>query len=113
MGTISIEIDFKEIILLYITIAGFISYVPQIIKLIKKKSSAEHSSLTWVFWFTNSALYLLYLYMSEVTSWLIISQLIEVGLIGLTFMVILFYKFKVWFMNRTSKYDSSDVAGGM
>ena len=112
MGTISIEIDFKEIILLYITIVGFISYVPQIIKLIKQKSAAEHSILTWVFWSTNSALYLLYLYMSEVTSWLIVSQLIEVVLICLTFLVILYYKFKACFMNRTAKYESTSTESG-
>lgn len=112
LGTISIEIDFKEIILLYITIVGFISYVPQIIKLIKQKSATEHSILTQVFWSTNSALYLLYLYMSEVTSWLIVSQLIEVALICLTFLVILYYKFKAWLMNRTAKYESTSTESG-
>ena len=107
MGTFTLEIDLKEIILLYITIVGFISYVPQIIRLIKKQSSHEHSVVTWAFWFTNSGLYLLYLHLSGVTKWLIISQIIEVGLIGLTFLVILFFRFKHWFMSRTSKYETN------
>lgn len=35
--------ELKEIILLYITVTGFISYVPQIARLIKTKSADDCS----------------------------------------------------------------------
>lgn len=95
--------ELKELILLYITIVGFISYIPQIIRMIKQKSSRDVSVLTWAFWFVNSGLYLLYLCISDVTIWLILSQVLEVCLIGLTFFVVVVYRLK----NREPKFNSS------
>lgn len=103
MGEFTFTIDTKEIILLYITLSGFVSYIPQVIRLIKQKSSEDMSVTTWVIWTINSSLYLLYLYLSKVTGWLIISQLIELCLIALTLLTILFFRFSVWFMTKTDK----------
>ncbi len=102
MGEITLSFDLKEILLAYITLTGFISYIPQIVRLIKQKSSEDMSITTWVVWTINSGLYLLYLYLSKVTFWLIISQLIELTLIALTLLTILFFRFKVWFMTKTA-----------
>lgn len=85
-------VSLKEIILLYITIQGFISYVPQIVKIAKTKSSKNISIASWLFWTANSALYLSYLVLDGVNIWLILSQLLEVVLIGTTLMLVLFYK---------------------
>lgn len=86
------SISFKEIILLYITIQGFISYVPQIVKIAKTKSSEDVSIASWLFWTINSALYLLYLLLDKVNIWLILSQLLEVILIGTTLVFVIIYK---------------------
>lgn len=93
---LTLTIEYKEILLGYITIVGFISYIPQIVRLIKQRSSEDISILTWVFWTTNSALYWLYLYLSEVNKYLLISQLIEVSLITLTMLVALYFRLHVW-----------------
>lgn len=95
----SIEINFKELILLYITIVGFVAYVPQIVKLIKDKNADGCSILTWLFWLTNSCLYLVYLLLSEVTIWLILSQVTEVLLIGVTFTLIVIIQAKTKLKN--------------
>ena len=110
MNEINININPKELILLYITIAGMISYVPQIVRLIKQKSAEDCSVLSWLIWLVNSGLYLLYLYLDKVGIWLKISQLIEVGLIGLTFIIIIivFLRFKDWFMTKTAKYEKPE-----
>ena len=105
---INIQFEVKELILVYITIAGFVAYIPQIVRLIKQKSAEDHSIITWLFWLTNSGLYLWYLYLDKVGTWLRISQWIEVGLIGITFLIIVFLRFKDWFMTKTAKYDKSN-----
>lgn len=87
-------IEWKELILLYITINGFISYIPQIIRCIKLKSSKDVSIGSWLFWTTNSMLYLIYLILDNVNIWLSLSQLLEVVIILSTLIVILFYRRK-------------------
>lgn len=107
MGKITLTFDTKELILIYITIVGFISYIPQIVRLIKQKSSEDVSVVTWVIWTVNSALYLLYLHLSEVTKWLIFSQTVEVILIFITLLTVLFFRFRVWFLAKTDKEDNT------
>ena len=87
-------IEWKELILLYITINGFISYIPQIIRCIKLKSSKDVSIGSWVFWTINSMLYLIYLILDNVNIWLKLSQLLEVLIIFSTLIVVLFYRCK-------------------
>ena len=81
--------EWKEILLLYITATGFISYVPQIWRMIKRKSSDDVSVSTWVIWVINSSIYLMYLILSTENIWLILSQVLEVVLIGTTLITIL------------------------
>lgn len=88
------DIEWKELIILYITIAGFISYLPQIIRMIKTKSSEDISISTWLIWAMNSTLYLIYMQLSEVTIWLILSQVAEVVLIGLTTILVVVFRVK-------------------
>lgn len=87
-------IEWKELIILYITIAGFISYLPQIIRMIKTKSSEDISISSWLIWTMNSVLYLIYIQLSEVTIWLILSQVVEVVLIGLTTILVIVFRVK-------------------
>lgn len=87
-------IAWKELIILYITIAGFISYLPQIIRMIKTKSSEDISISSWLIWTMNSVLYLVYIQLSEVTIWLILSQVVEVVLIGLTTILVIIFRMK-------------------
>lgn len=87
-------VEWKELILLYITINGFVSYIPQIIRCIKLKSSNDVSISSWVFWTINSTLYLVYLLLDNVNIWLILSQLLEVLIILSTLIVVLFYRYK-------------------
>ena len=82
----------KEIILLYITIVGIMSYMPQIFKMIKTKRSDDLSVWTWVIWTVNSSLYLLYLILERVGFWLLLSQTFEVTLITTTLIVILIFR---------------------
>ncbi|MBO5389214.1 MAG: hypothetical protein J6A59_14005 [Lachnospiraceae bacterium] len=86
--------EIKELILLYITIQGFVSYVPQIIRLIKTKSAEDCSITSWGIWLINSALYLLYLYLDNVNIWLKLSQLLEVLLIGTTTLLVVILRIK-------------------
>ena len=86
------ELDWKELILAYITASGFISYLPQIIKILKTKSVEDVATSSWAIWTLNSGLYLLYIILSEVTIWLILSQLLEVILVGTTFILVLIFK---------------------
>lgn len=86
------SLEFKEIILAYITLVGFISYFPQIVRMIKQRSSKNMSIITWLMWMGNAALYLLYLILSDVNKWLIASQVLEVVLIALTLITVLFFR---------------------
>lgn len=86
------KFELKELILLYITIFGFISYLPQIAKMIKLKSSDDLSISSWLIWSVNSILYLVYLVLDNVNIWLKLSQLLEVLLIVSTLITICIYK---------------------
>ena len=88
------DIEWKELILLYMTINGFISYMPQIIKCIKTKSSSDISISSWVIWSFNSILYLLYLILDKVNIWLKLSQVLEVMLIVSTLIIVIIYRKK-------------------
>lgn len=85
-------VEWKELILLYITVNGFISYFPQIVRCIKTKSSNDVSISSWVIWSINSILYLTYLILDKVNIWLKLSQAMEVILIVTTLFVVLFYR---------------------
>lgn len=87
-----LKIEFKELLLLYITVQGFISYVPQIAKIIKTRSSKDISISSWMMWLINSTIYLIYLLLEGVGIWLILSQLLEVTLIAVTVFVVILYK---------------------
>lgn len=87
-----LKIDYKEILLLYVAIQGFISYVPQITKIIKTRSSKDISISTWLMWLASSTIYLLYLLLEGVGIWLILSQLLEITLIAVTVFVVILYK---------------------
>lgn len=84
----------KELILLYITVAGFVSYLPQILRLIKTKSAEDCSISSWCIWLLNSFLYWLYLYLDKVSIGLILSQLLEVMLIGITTILVIILRIK-------------------
>ena len=88
------EVRPKELILLYITINGFISYFPQIVRILKNKSSEDVAISSWLIWTINSILYLLYLLLDNVGIWLILSQSLEVLLISSTLIVVVIYRKK-------------------
>ena len=94
--------EFKELILLYITIAGFISYTPQILRLLKTKSSDDCSIASWVIWNINSSLYLIYLLLENVNIWLKLSQLLEVILITITTILVILFRV---IENRRNKHE--------
>lgn len=81
--------EFKELLLLYLTIQGFASYLPQIVRLIVRKSSEDVSVGSWFLWSSNSVIYLIYLIMSTENVWLVLSQTLEVILIGSPLVLIL------------------------
>lgn len=81
------SIKAKELLLFYITVQGFISYIPQIIKLIKRKSADDIALSTYIIRAINSTLYLLYIVLDNCGVFLIISQALEVMLIGITTVV--------------------------
>lgn len=82
----------KELLLLYITIMGFVSYVPQIIKTCKTRSSKDCSISSWSIWSLNSFAYLLYLILSTENIWLILSQVLEFVLIFGTFLLVILFR---------------------
>lgn len=84
--------EWKEFILAYLTFQGFMSYVPQIIKVIRTKSSKDLSVGSWFLWLSNSILYLVYLLLEGVGIWLLLSQLLEVFLISFTFIVVVIFR---------------------
>lgn len=82
----------KELLLLYITLMGFASYVPQIIKIRKTRSSKDCSISSWFIWSLNSFVYLLYLILSTENIWLILSQALEFVLIFGTFLLVVIFR---------------------
>lgn len=85
-------VELKELILLYITVNGFISYIPQIVKILKRRTSEGISISSWVLWTLNSSLYFLYLLLDGVGIWLILSQALEVFLIATTLLLVIIYR---------------------
>lgn len=84
----------KDYILVYITIAGFVSYIPQIVRLIKTKSAEDCSISSWLIWTFNSLLYFIYICLEGVSIELRISQLLEVILIGTTALLVIVLRLK-------------------
>ena len=80
----TMELQFKELLLFYITLSGFVSYVPQIVRICTRKSSEDVSISSWTLWTLNSIIYLAYLLLSSENIWLLMSQLLEVLLISTT-----------------------------
>ena len=101
--------ELKEIILLYITITGFISYVPQIARLIKTKSADDCSISTWLMWVVNASLYLLYLYLENVNIWLKLTQLVEVVLISITALLIIVLRLIEYRRKRHEKWKTKTI----
>ena len=73
-----------------VTILSFISYTPQVVKILKTKSADDLSKGAWLIWLIGAALFEVYSILSgDIT--LIISQSVELGWIILTLILTLVY----------------------
>ena len=96
----------KEIILQItmwiVIICTYISYVPQIIKLIKTKEAEDLSITSWILWTLSAVADLIYsIILARVE--LIISSISEAGLILAVLVLTVYYNYK-------NKYKSKNVA---
>ena len=81
------KVEIKELLLLYITIQGFISYIPQIVKLIRRKTADDIALSTYIIWTINSSAFLIYIILDGCGIYLILSQVFEVILVGSTTLI--------------------------
>lgn len=100
----------KETILqitMWIVIAcTYISYVPQIIKLIKTKEADDLSIASWILWTLSAVANLMYsIILARVE--LIISSISETGLILAVLVLTLYYNYKNnYYLESDDKYNS-------
>lgn len=87
----------KEIILVIsmwiVTVCTYISYVPQIVKLIRTRKSEDLSVVSWVLWFITALADLVYSIVLGRTE-LIIASISEFLLITLTLVLTCYYEYR-------------------
>lgn len=96
----------KEIILQItmwiVIVCTYISYIPQIIKLIKTKEAEDLSITSWILWTLSAVADLIYsIILARIE--LIISSISEAGLILAVLVLTIYYNYK-------NKYKSKNVA---
>jgi len=67
----------SKMILFIVTTTSFTAYIPQVIKLIKTKKSADISILSWLVWLGQYLLMLTYSVIYTTDVWLCLAYLIE------------------------------------
>lgn len=91
-----------QITMWIVIICTYISYVPQIIKLIKTKEAEDLSITSWILWTLSAVADLIYsIILARVE--LIISSISEAGLILAVLVLTVYYNYK-------NKYKSKNVA---
>lgn len=97
----------KDFILVYLTIWGIFSYIPQIIKVIRNKSSEDISITTWFIWSMNAVLYLIYLILADVELKLILMQCLDIFFIVTTLLVAIVFNKSIFKKLRKDKDNKS------
>lgn len=82
-----------SITMIVVTICAFVSYIPQIVKTIKTKSSDDLSTCTWILWTLSSSCETIYSILLERPE-LIFASASELLLIIITLILSLVYKSK-------------------
>ena len=87
------EIFIPYILFILCTIFNLFGYVPQIIKLLKTRSTEGISISSWFIWVFSETCYLLYV-LTETSQFSMISfALLNLGLIVLTTAMIIYYRY--------------------
>lgn len=95
-----------QITMLIVIVCTYISYVPQIIKLIKTKSGDDLSITSWILWTLSSVANLIYSVILTRTE-LIISSISEVVLTLAVFVLTIYYNYKNnYYLESEDKYNS-------
>ena len=81
-----------NILLGIVTLCTMISYMPQIIKLIKTKSSEDLSVPSWILWCISSLSYTLYAYIVSDDFMLRLETTLEFSFCFIIFLLTLFYR---------------------
>lgn len=68
---------FSDILLAIVAICTFVSYMPQVIKILKTKKSNDISICSWILWVISSSSYTLYAYIASTDIMLQIETTIE------------------------------------
>lgn len=91
-----------QITMWIVIICTYISYIPQIIKLIKTKEAEDLSITSWILWTLSAVADLIYsIILARIE--LIISSISEAGLILAVLVLTIYYNYK-------NKYKSKNVA---
>lgn len=91
-----------QITMWIVIICTYISYIPQIIKLIKTKEAEDLSITSWILWTLSAVADLIYsIILARIE--LIISSISEAGLIMAVLVLTIYYNYK-------NKYKSKNVA---
>lgn len=81
----------KDLLLLVVTIGTYASYVPQIVKLYKTKSSDDLSVLSWILWVSSSKAYFIYAVLTG-GFWLVFASLSELILMIIVLVLTIKYR---------------------
>lgn len=83
---------FSLVLLVVCTIISLYAYIPQIIKLIKTKSSQDISLSSWIIWIISNLCYLVYAIIENSGAGIIFMASIELAFIILIAILILIYR---------------------
>lgn len=67
----------EDVLLAIVSFCTFISYLPQVIEIIKTKSSEDISITSWIFWVVSSLAYTLYAVIYSESAMLIFETCLE------------------------------------
>jgi len=95
-----------QITMWIVIICTYISYIPQIIKLIKTKKADDLLIISWVLWTLSAVANLIYSVILA-RGELIISSISEAGLILAVFVLTVYYNYKNnYYLESEAKYNS-------
>jgi uncharacterized protein with PQ loop repeat len=86
---------FSLTLLIVFTILSLYAYIPQIIKLIRTKSSRDISLSSWIIWIISDICYLLYAIIESSSAGIIFMASVELAFVIIISILILIYRSKI------------------
>lgn len=84
---------FKNLLLSYVSILSILSYVPQLVTLLKTKKSDDISLISWLIWVSTSLAYFIYVFL-EAYPWVIFTSGIQLSFNTIILLLAYYYQRK-------------------